>query len=105
MRVCHPYLVTRPHRFLGLTGPVDEFDVCGETDLSADTTPANHQKKRLWSDPAGNYFFGDDTTSVLTIADTGGCSASQIIGMAGLGSGHSRFGISKSAMTAFIASI
>lgn len=40
-----------------------------------------------------------------TLEDTHGCSATQIIEIEGLGRGHTRFGISRSALKAFIASL
>ncbi len=43
-------------------------------------------------------------SGLYTLADTRGCSGTQIIAKMGLGQGHTRFGISKSALEAFISS-
>ena len=40
-------------------------------------------------------FASTDGVIVYTLAETGGCSATQIIEEAGLGNGHKRFGISR----------
>jgi hypothetical protein len=64
-----------------------------------------HQKNRLWSDDSGSFLFGDGSDSGITVADTGGCSASQVIDAAGVGKGHAKFGISKSAMAAYLAGL
>lgn len=70
-------------------GVDDGVDVCpGSVD---DPAPNRLKRNRIW------------TESDLT--DTFGCSASQIIEDAGLGAGHARFGISKSALAAWIASV
>jgi len=45
-----------------------------------------------------------DADSGYRTADTGGCSAAQIIDAAGLGTGHQRFGIMQSALIDWIAS-
>ncbi len=80
-------------------GVDDPADRCAETDLADDTAPARLKRNRFWSDASG--VFGG---SGYTVADTGGCSASQIIDAAGLGNGHRRFGISRSALREWIAS-
>ena len=79
---------------------LDDADVCPFTDLASDDAPSDLKKNRFWSDVAGT--FGD---SGFTVADTGGCSAGQIIEAAGLGQGHTRFGLTKSALEAWAASL
>ena len=80
-------------------GVDDAADRCAETDLAGDTAPDRLKKNRFWSDASGAF-----VGSGLTVADTGGCSASQIIDAAGLGNGHQSFGISRSALNDWIAS-
>jgi uncharacterized repeat protein (TIGR01451 family) len=90
-------------------GVLDDDDLCPDTDLAADAAgpSVKHQKKRLWSDAEGNFLFGDGSSPdpAITVADTGGCSPSQVIEAAGLGGGHAKFGVSKSAMEAYLASL
>ena len=81
-------------------GVLDGDDLCAGTDLAGDTAPAQLKRNRFWSDGAGA--FGE---SGWTIADTGGCSASQIIDAADLGRGHTRFGLTNSALGDWVSSI
>lgn len=85
-------------------GVVDDDDLCPGTDLAADS---NSQTKtnRLWSDDEGIFRFGDGADSGITVTDTGGCSAIQVIIVAGLGDGHEKFGISKSAIGEYLSSL
>lgn len=83
-------------------GVPDSEDLCEDTDLAGDSAPGGLKTNRLWTDGDGNWVFGDDTSSGYTIADTGGCSASQLIAAGGLGNGHLRFGVSLSALGAFM---
>jgi hypothetical protein len=83
-------------------GVPDTEDQCPGTDLAADTAPTDLKKNRMWSDADGVFYFGDGTPAGITVEDTGGCSASQVIAAAGLGLGHERFGISSSAMDAYL---
>lgn len=85
-------------------GVLDADDQCADTDLSADD-PESPKKNRFYADADGNFVDGDGNLSGYTIADTGGCSRQQIIAAAGLGGGHERFGISRSALEAWIASV
>ena len=80
-------------------GVDDAADRCAETVLADDAAPDRLKRNRFWSSASG-AFGGTD----LTVADTHGCSASQIIDEAGLGRGHRKFGISRSALLAWAAS-
>jgi hypothetical protein len=68
-------------------GVPDADDLCADT--NDDPAPARLKHNRSW--PAAS--------------DTFGCSASQIIAVAGLGKGHTKFGISKGALKDWIASV
>jgi hypothetical protein len=83
-------------------GVGNSADLCPGTDLASDAAPEGLKKNRLWSTTSGAFVFGDGSDSGVTVTDSGGCSASQIIEAAGLGAGHTRFGISKSALASFI---
>ena len=74
----------------------DGVDVCSETVLP-DTATRAVKKNRYIADAVG--VFGD---SGHTVADTGGCSAAQIIAGAGLGNGHVKFGLSKGALEEWV---
>ena len=78
-------------------GVNDDVDVCSETELP-DTVTRTVKKNRYIADATG--VFGD---SGYTVADTGGCSAAQIIAEAGLGNGHVKFGLSKGALKDWVA--
>lgn len=80
-------------------GVDDAADRCARTVLSADIAPSRLKHNRFWSDASG-AFTGTD----LTVVDTHGCSASQIIDAASLGNGHAMFGISRSALLGWVAS-
>ena len=86
-------------------GVADDVDRCPATDLAGDTAPGQLKKNRMWSNDSGEFLFGDGSPAGVTIADTLGCSASQVIDDIGLGNGHEQFGISKSAMKAYLSSI
>jgi hypothetical protein len=88
-------------------GVVLRDDLCLGTHLASDGAPDGQKTNRLWSNEAGMFVFGDadSTSSGITSEDTGGCSASQVIEAAGLGAGHTKFGISQSAIEAYLASI
>ena len=86
-------------------GVADDVDRCPATDLAGDTAPEQLKKNRMWSNDSGEFLFGDGSPVGVTITDTLGCSASQIIDYIGLGNGHEKFGISKSAMKAYLSSI
>jgi hypothetical protein len=83
-------------------GVDDVDDVCPGTRLPDDPTrelKPNHYRT------TGDGFVDADGEVVATLADTGGCSSSQIVEEAGLGSGHLRFGISRSALSSWITTI
>ncbi len=80
-------------------GVDDSVDRCAGTVLADDEAPRRLKRNRTWSDASG-AFVGTD----LTVVDTHGCSASQIIEAAGLGNGHRKFGISDSALQDWVAS-
>jgi hypothetical protein len=63
------------------------------------------RKNRYYADDAGDFVDVDGKRSGYTIVVTRGCSAAQIIDAAGLGKGHIRFGITKSALADWVASI
>jgi hypothetical protein len=87
----------------------DHDGVCGDVDLCPDTaipealSPSDLGVNR-WALVDGDGVFdtrlpkGRGPTRSYTIADTGGCSCSQIIAALGLGKGHAKFGCSISAM-------
>ena len=53
----------------------------------------------------GDFVDENGKSSGYTIDDTAGCDESQIIEESGLGSGHSRFGLSRSALKSWIAGV
>jgi hypothetical protein len=76
-------------------------DACpGTTDDSA-LAPTRLNPNHYWTTPDG--FVDRDGHVVYSLADTGGCSASQIIDAAGLGAGHTRHGIPDGALRAWVA--
>jgi len=77
-------------------------DVCPGTVLPDE--PTDELKKNRYRATVEG-FESDDGVVVATLADTGGCSGSQIITEAGLGTGHSRFGITSSALQDWIDSL
>ncbi len=92
-----------PNDFDG-DGVLNADDLCPGTDLN-EAPPDGWRRNRYWTTSSGAFLdpFGRD--SGFTIVDTGGCSASQIIEEAGLGVGHSRFGITKSALRQWVSQI
>jgi hypothetical protein len=93
----------------GPTGTFDDMTVriIGEDLCPGTVLPdvlARHLKKNRYAATVDG-FASTDGVVVYTLADTGGCSATQIIERAGLGKGHTKFGISRSALEAWIASI
>ena len=86
-------------------GVSDEADVCPDTDLAAepDAPSKGLKPRRLWSTDEG--FVDRSGVLIYSLADTGGCSATQIIAAAGLGKGHAKHGISPGAMAAWIAKL
>lgn len=85
-------------------GVDDDVDLCPHTDLD-EPAPDRLKHNRYWTDASGDFIDGRGSSSGLTISDTAGCSASQIIDAAGLGNGHSRFGLSGSALRDWVAAV
>jgi hypothetical protein len=86
-------------------GVPDETDVCADTDLATepDAPPKGLKPRRLWSTDEG--FVNRSGEVVYSLAEAGGCSATQIIAAAGLGKGHAKHGISPGAMAAWVATL
>lgn len=83
----------------GVLGP---DDLCDGT--TSDVGEFMLLPNRYALDEFGAFVDGKGDESIYTLADTGGCSATQIIEEMGLGRGHSKFGISASVLDAWIAS-
>jgi len=88
-----------------LDGVLDADDACADTVLPDE--PTNGLKgSRFAAQADGSFDSGNDKFDELyTVADTAGCSASQIIELRGLGDGHVKHGLSKGELEAFIASV
>ena len=86
-------------------GVPDDAEVCADTDLAAepDAPSKGLKPRRLWSTDEG--FVNRSGEVVYTLAEAGGCSATQIIAAAGLGKGHAKHGISPGAMAAWVATL
>lgn len=82
-------------------GVLDTVDECPNTSLATDA-PDSPRKNRFFVDANGSFVDGNGTASGYTIADTRGCSSKQIVEAADLGRGHTRFGLSRSALEAWI---
>jgi hypothetical protein len=86
---------------------VDGDAVANDDDLCRNTTlgdpPERLKKNRFAADAEGRFVDVNGTPSGFDVADTYGCDEDQIIGLAGLGTGHIRFGITRSAIEAFVA--
>ena len=83
-------------------GVLDTDDRCPSTVLPDEPT-RGARRNHYWATTAG---WIDVTGAVAySLADTGGCSGSQIAEAAGLGEGHLRFGLSRSAIESWIAEI
>jgi hypothetical protein len=85
-------------------GVPDVSDVCPATVLP-DTPTDDLKRNRFAANSDGVFVDARGALSGYTLADTGGCSATQIIAEAGLGDGHTRFGITRSALEAWIAGL
>lgn len=83
-------------------GVVDADDVCPDTDLD-ESPPPTWKKNRFWANASGEFVDAQGSSSGYDMVDTAGCSASQIIEAQGLGSGHRRHGLSRSALDAWVA--
>jgi TolB protein len=86
-------------------GVIDDDDVCPGTVLPEDQPTRGLKKNRFIANGDGDFVDGNGTLAGISVADTGGCSGSQIITAAGLGNGHSKFGISRSALLDWIATL
>jgi Tol biopolymer transport system component len=90
-------------------GPAPDADNDGVSDAndqcSATVLPESFPElkvNRFAADIHGNFIDANEDASGYTITDTGGCSAEQIIAAAGLGTGHTRYGITRSALDAWV---
>jgi hypothetical protein len=79
-------------------GVPDNVDECPGT--VADAAAVRQNRFRMNSE---GDFVDSVGTIAATVADTRGCSAAQIIAAAGLGTGHTNFGITRSALDDWIA--
>jgi hypothetical protein len=84
-------------------GVSDADDVCPGTDLPDGILQL--KVNRFAANTVGVFVDAKRTPSGYTIADTGGCSATQIIAAAGLGKAHARFGVTRSALDTWVASL
>jgi carbon monoxide dehydrogenase subunit G len=84
-------------------GVADADDVCPGTVLPQ-SSPPQWKKNHYKANVAGHFVDVTSTDSGITVADTGGCSGTQIIAAAGLGKGHTKNGISGDALAAWVAS-
>ena len=75
-------------------GVLDADDACAGTVLP-DQPTGGLKKNRFAANADGVFADSNGTSAGITLADTDGCSATQIIAAAGLGAGHTKFGISK----------
>jgi len=86
-------------------GVLNFDDVCPDTVLP-DVPTIGLRGARFAAMSDGTFDSGlDQFAGMYTIDDTAGCSGTQIIELLGLGAGHTKFGISKSALETFIASL
>jgi hypothetical protein len=84
-------------------GVLDADDLCPDTVLP-DAPTVGLKGARFAAQADGTFDSGIDRFDGLyTLADTAGCSATQIIALQDLSSGHTKHGISKSALEEFIA--
>ena len=85
-------------------GVDDETDACPDTRLGDADRPDRLRANRYYANADGVFVDADGNEAGYTVADTGGCSASQIIEAAGLGKGHQKFGITGSSLDDWVAS-
>lgn len=83
-------------------GVPDSFDACEETVLP--DVPAADLKPNHYTATADGFVDRDGTVG-FSLDDTAGCSGAQIIEAAGLGEGHSKFGVPRGAIISWIESI
>jgi hypothetical protein len=84
-------------------GVPDASDVCPGTVLPDNIRDL--QRNRYAADAQGVFRDRRGTSSGYTVTDTGGCSARQIVAAAGLGKGQLKYGLSRSALEAWIAGL
>lgn len=86
-------------------GVLDADDRCPGTVLP-DQPTVGLTGARFAAQADGTFDSGvDGFDGVFTLDDTAGCSGTQIIAAQGLGAGHTKFGVSRSALEAFVASL
>ena len=83
-------------------GVAEERDLCPGTVLAESAPLLELKKNRYIANEYGEFVDVNGMSSGITVSDTFGCSGEQIIESAGLGEGHSRFGITKSALLDWI---
>lgn len=84
-------------------GVLNGDDVCADTAAGVVDSAPDLKHNRYGTDESGVFMSGSDVDSGLTLSDTAGCSASQIIDAAGLGNGHVKFGLSRGALLDWVA--
>ena len=85
-------------------GVLDVEDICPGT-VIPEIDNFDLMKRRYAVNAAGDFVNVNGESSGFTIADTGGCSATQIIQALGLGNGHSKFGIPHGILKSWINSL
>ena len=81
-------------------GVLDVDDACADTVLP-DQPLVELKPNRFAANADGEFVDGTGEPAGITLEDTAGCSAAQVIAAAGLGAGHSKFGISKGELMAW----
>ena len=81
-------------------GVLDVDDACTDTVLP-DQPLVELKPNRFAANADGEFIDGTGEPAGITLEDTAGCSAAQVIAAAGLGAGHSKFGISKGVLMAW----
>ncbi len=83
-------------------GVLDANDVCPATSLPDPQPTLGLRKNRYIASANGEFVDNSGNSSGIRVQDTGGCSGAQVIVEAGLGEGHTRFGITRSALLDWI---
>ena len=81
-------------------GVLDVDDACADTVLP-DQPLVELKPNRFAANADGEFIDGTGEPAGITLEDTAGCSAAQVIAAAGLGAGHSKFGIPKGVLMAW----
>ncbi len=81
-------------------GVLDADDACADTVLP-DQPSIGLKPNRYAAIAGGEFLDARGDSAGVTLADTDGCSATQIIAAAGLGGGHTKHGISKGELLAW----